>query len=141
MSGAVLMGWGPHRFTIGSMAYEELRQTAQGRWAKHEIIGRRPVGQYLGPGEEPVVLRGAVYPLAMMGGEDAQVQAIMADCSSGQVYTLLSINGDIQGPYRLEHAEKTGSYPDPAGNSQKIEYELHFLPHDDGNGQIFAAWP
>ncbi|QGM46752.1 phage tail protein [Methylocystis heyeri] len=137
----VLMGWGPHRFTVGSMAYEELRQRAEGRWGKHEIIGRRPAGQYLGPGDESVTLRGVVYPLDMMGGEDAQVQALLSDCTTGQVYTLLSANGDIQGPYRLERAEAIGTYLDPAGNAQRIEYELHFHPHDDGDGGIFSIWP
>ena len=137
----VLLAWGPHYFTIGSMSYEELRQRAEGRWEKHAIIGRRPAGQYLGPGEEPVTVQGTVYPLAMMGGEDAQVQAIMSDCSTGQVYSLISASGDVMGPYRLERCDATGTYPDPGGNNQKIAYSFEFHPHDDGAGQVFAAWP
>ena len=70
-----------------------------------------------------------------------EVQAIMSDCSTGQVYSLISASGDVMGPYRLERCDATGTYPDPGGNNQKIAYSFEFHPHDDGAGQVFAAWP
>lgn len=141
MAGEVLMGWGPHRFTVGGMAYEELRRHVHARWEKHPIIGRRPAGQYLGPGEDEVRLRGTIYPIAQGGGLAAQVAALLADCLAGQVYTLLSEDGSIIGPYRLEFAETGESYHLPGGQAQKIVYELDFHAHDDGEGQIWSLWP
>ncbi len=126
--GTVLLQWGPHVFTVGSMSYEELRQTAQGRWEKHPIIGRRPAGQYVGPGEEPLTVRGTVYPLSMGGSEDAQVQAVLADCSSGRVYSLVTANGDIMGSYRLERCEAVGTYPRPQRQQPENPIRLHLLP-------------
>ena len=139
--GAVLMGWGPHRFEVGGMAYEELRRRAEPRWGKHEIIGRRTAGQYVGPGEDPVRLRGTIYPMHQGGGLDQAVDALLADSRAGKTYTLLSSNGAVMGPHRLERAEAAESYHLSDGRAQKIVYDLEFHAHDDGDGQIWSLWP
>lgn len=141
MAGEVLMGWGPHRFTVGHMAYEALRRRVSARWEPHPIIGRRPAGQYLGPDQEAVLLEGTVYPVDMGGGEAAQAQAMLDDCNTGQVYTLLSADGTVIGPYRLERADTSESYHLSDGRAQRISYRLEFLLHEDGAGQVFSAWP
>ena len=141
MSGAVLMAWGPFQFETGAAAYEELRHRASARWEKHAIIGRRPAGQHLGPGEESVSLRGTIYPDVTGAGSAATVNALLAAAQQAQVYTLLSADGTIIGPFRLEKAESTGSFIDPAGAPQKLTYDLEFVAHDDGAGQIFSLWP
>jgi len=140
MAGEVLLAWGPHLFTVGSMSYEELERRAAGRWMDHEIIGRRPAGQYLGPGLEPVRVIGCVFPLEMTGGEDAMIQALMADVSVGQVYSLIAMSGDVIGVYRCQVAQKRGSLATSWGADQRILYEFTFLPQEDA-GQVFGSWP
>lgn len=139
--GAVLMGWGPHRFEVGRAAFEELRRKVEGRWEKHAIIGRRPAGQYLGPGEEVVALRGTIYPVDQGGGLEQRVSALLADCRAGKTYTLLAASGDVVGPHRLEKAEAVESFHLPNGTPQKVVYDLEFHVHDDGEGQIWSLWP
>lgn len=140
MSG-VLMAWGPFRFEIGKAAYEEFKHRFGGRWEKHPIIGRRPAGQYLGPADEIVSLRGVIYPDAT-GQDSAQTIADLVQ-ASGQptVYSLVSIDGTIHGPFRLEKAERDGKYIAPDGSPQKLAYHLDFVAHDDGDGEIFSLWP
>jgi hypothetical protein len=139
--GAMLMGWGPHRFEVGGAAFEELRRRVEGRWERHPIIGRRPAGQYLGPGEETVTLRGTIYPVDQGGGLEAVVAALLADCRAGRTYMLLALSGDVAGPHRLERAESAESFHLPDGAAQKIVYDLTFAVHDDGAGQIWSLWP
>ena len=141
MSGAVLMAWGPFQFETGAAAYEELRHRASSRWERHDIIGRRPAGQYLGPGEETVSLRGTVFPDVTGAGSAATITALLAAAQRKEVYTLLSSDGTIIGPFRLEKAERIGSFIDPAGAPLKLTYDLDFCAHDDGAGQIFSLWP
>lgn len=139
--GAMLMGWGPHRFEVGGAAFEELRRRVEARWEKHAIIGRRPAGQYLGPGEDIVALRGTIYPVAQGGSLDSAVRALLADCRAGKTYSLLALSGDVPGPFRLERAEAVESFHLPGGRPQKIVYDLEFHAHDDGAGQIWSLWP
>lgn len=141
MAGEVLMGWGPHRFTVGHTAYERLLLSVSARWERHPIIGRRPAGQYFGPDDEDVVLEGTVYPIDMAGGEAAQALALRTDCSGGKVFTLLSADGTVIGPYRLESAEMAETHHLPDGRAQKITYRLEFSLHEGGEGQVFSAWP
>lgn len=139
--GAVLMAWGPHRFEVGAVAYEDLHHRVAGRWERHPIIGRRPAGQYVGPDEEAVVLRGTIYPIDQGGGLAGRVSALLASSRAGEVHTLLAVTGDVMGPYRLEKAEAAESYHLPSGAAQKVTYDLEFHAHDDGDGQIWSLWP
>jgi phage protein U len=136
----VLMGWGPFRFECGRTAFEQLRERAAGRWEKHAIIGRRPAGQYLGPDEETVTLRGTIFPIAGIG-DAGTVQGLIDAARSGMVTTLAAADGSILGPYRLEKAERVLTDHLPGGSAQKIVYDLEFHAHDDGEGQIWSLWP
>jgi phage protein U len=138
---SVLMAWGPYRFEAGASAYEELRHRVSARWAKHEIIGRQPVGQYLGPENETVSLRGTVYPLDAAAGASSMPRAMADECKAGNVYTLLAGDGEVFGPYRLEKCERTDSEIVGYGKPLKINYDMEFVAHVDPEGQIWSLWP
>lgn len=49
--------FGPVVFVVSREAtrtFDELRRTASSRWAKHELIGKKPLTQYIGPGLDTV---------------------------------------------------------------------------------------
>lgn len=140
MSG-VLMAWGPFRFEVGKTAYEEFQHRHGARWEKHPIIGRRPAGQYLGPGEEMVTLRGCIYTEYVPEGAAEMVADLVQAAGLPNVYTLISADGTIHGPFRLEKARRAGSFIAPDGQAQKLAYDLEFAAHDDGDGEIFSLWP
>ncbi len=137
----VLMAWGPFRFEVGKAAYEEFTHSLGGRWERHEIIGRKPAGQYLGPAEEKVRLRGAIFPDATGAGSAATVSDLVQAAGRPNVYSLVSADGTIHGPYRLEKAQRMGSFIAPDGSPQKLAYDLDFVAHEDGAGDIFSLWP
>lgn len=137
---AILMGWGAFRFEVGQTCFERIRERAGGRWEKHDIIGRRPAGQYLGPDDEIVTLEGVIFPIDGVGSEGT-VRGLMAAARSGQVSVLGAADGAIIGSYRLERAERIMTDHLPTGQAQKIAYELEFHAHDDGAGAIWSLWP
>ena len=141
MSGEVLMAWGPFFFEVGKAAYEEFRHKFGARWEKHPIIGRAPAGQYLGPKEERVRLRGTIYPDVTGQDSATQIAEMVKASGNGDVYPLISSDGTISGPFRLEDAERAGSFIGPDGAPQKVTYDFDFAAHDDGAGQIFGLWP
>lgn len=137
---AVLMGWGPFRFEVGRAAYEELTHSAEARWEKHPIIGRRPAPQYLGPGEEVVTLRGTLYTEGRQAVAD-MVRDLVRAAQGGQAYMLVSADGAIVDLFRLEKARRVESHHLPTAQAQKVEYDLEFHVHVDGEGGIWSLWP
>ncbi len=140
MSG-VLMAWGQFRFEIGKAAYDEFQHRAASRWERHPIIGRRPAGQYLGPADEHVALRGCIFPDVTGADSARQVADIVAAAGKPDVHDLISLDGTIHGPFRLEKAMRAGSFIAPDGTPQKLAFDLDFAAHDDGAGEIFSLWP
>ncbi len=134
------MGWGPFRFEVGRAAYEELLHGAESRWEKHPIIGRRAGPQYLGPGEETVTLRGALYTQGAPGAA-SMVRALLRAAQGKQAYMLVAADGSIVDLFRLEKARAVETNHLPSGAPQKLVYDLDFHVHEDGEGQIWSLWP
>lgn len=134
-----LLAWGALRFEAGATSYERLAQRFRARWERHPIIGRRPAGQFLGPDDEGIVLRGTVYP-GVIGAKDP-IEAARDDARSGTVNLLITGSGDVLGPHRLEQIEIVETHLKEDGDPQKADYELIFFAHDDGDGQVWGFWP
>ena len=137
----MLLAWGGFTFEMGGVAFERLRAFAEARWKEHEIIGRQPAGQYLGPGRQRLILTGVVFAAEDGAGAQAQVGAMMAACRAGRVFCLVAGSGSVSGPYRLERIERDETFHDAAGFPGRLGYTLEFAAHDDGNGQIWSLWP
>ena len=136
----MLLGWGPHRFEVGRLAYDQLRQRTAGRWKDHDIIGRRPAGQFMGPAAEPLHLKGVVFP-ADARDTTAKIAALQAACREGRVYSLIAGNGEVFGPHRLEQVSREETYHDGKGTAGRIGFDLEFKSHDDADERIWSVWP
>lgn len=47
------------------LTFTNLQRTTSGRWANHEVIGRKPVAEFLGPGLSPMTFE--IYLTVMHG--------------------------------------------------------------------------
>ena len=137
----MLMAWGGYVFEMGAMAFDKLTRQTKARWKDHEIIGRRPAGQYLGPDKCTLTISGVTFPNDDGAGAAAQVAALEAACLAGEVYCLVTGSGSVSGPYRLELIDPEESFHDANGNPGRVGYALTFAAHDDGAGQIWSVWP
>ena len=137
----MLLGWGRFVFEMEGVAFERLRAMTEARWADHPIIGRRPAGQYLGPGRERLILSGVIFAAEDGAGAEAQVSAMQAACRAGLVASLVTGSGSVAGPHRLERMERDETFHDAAGVPGRIGYVLEFAAHDDGNGPVWSLWP
>lgn len=137
----VLLAWGPYRFETGGTSFEELEHKVAQRRRRHEIIGRAPAGQYLGPDVEPVRLRGSVYP--RYDGDDTarQLREMQASCQAGESYILLSGEGDIYGLFTLERMSRRESHHLTTGSAQKVTFEAEFTADVDPAGTVWSLWP
>ncbi|ROO28286.1 phage tail protein, partial [Salinisphaera orenii] len=58
----VMMMLGQFMFSVASAAPQQVGRRARYRWPAQHVIGRRPVLQHTGPGEESFTLPGRIYP-------------------------------------------------------------------------------
>jgi phage protein U len=137
----MLMCWGDTVFETGAMAFDKLARQTKARWKDHEIIGRRPAGQYLGPDKRTLTISGVTFPNDDGAGPAAQVLALEAACEAGDVYCLVTGSGSVSGPFRLEEIDPEETFHDANGRPQRVAYNLTFAAHDDGDGQIWSLWP
>ncbi len=137
----MLLAWGGFVFETSNLAFERLRQSSETRWRDHEIIGRQPAGQYLGPGRQRVTVTGAIFPAEDGAAPGAQIAAMQLASRKGLVSCLVSDFGSVAGPYRLERVERDETFHDAAGMPGRIGYTLEFAAHDDGAGLIWSLWP
>jgi phage protein U len=137
----MLMAWGGYVFETGAMAFDKLARQTKARWKDHEIIGRSPAGQYLGPDKRPLTISGVTFPNDDGAGPAAQVLALEAACMAGEVHCLVTGSGSVSGPFRLEEIDPEETFHDAGGNPQRVGYNLTFAAHDDGDGRIWSLWP
>ena len=137
----MLIAWGGFTFEMGAMAFDRLTRNAEARWKDHDIIGRRPAGQFLGPGKRTLTLVGVVFAAEDGQGAAAQVAALEAASDAGQVNSLVTGTGKVYGPFRLETVAPEETFHDESGAPARVGYTLTFGEQDDGNGRIFKAWP
>ena len=138
---SVLMGWGPYLFETLQTSYEQLTHSAGGRWKDHEIFGRAPAGQFLGPDKEPITLKGTVYSDYVGDAAAQKLREMQSAAKNGEVYTLVSGFGDCFGEFRLAKMTRDESYIGAAGVAKKIAFTAEFMSYTGPNGPITNLWP
>ncbi len=136
----MLLSWGPYVFEAGSAAYEELRHKTGKRRAPHEIVGRAPANQYLGPKLEEISVRGTVFPLDQPGSA-AQALAMGQEAKANTSYTLISGQGTVYGVFTLDEMDRVEGEIVVDGIALKVTYDLKFVEDPDAGGAIWSAWP
>ncbi|BBF92345.1 phage tail protein [Blastochloris tepida] len=137
---SILMGLGPYRFEVTRHAYEELEHAAEGRWEKHELFGRAPQYQWLGPGEETLTIKGAVIPRYTGEASAAQLRAMQAEVGAGRPLFLVAGTGRVFGAFGLKKVGRTDTYIGPRGDAMKAEFALELVRL--GTGAILRSlWP
>lgn len=73
---AMLMGWGPFRFTVPNYSVEQLSHSVKSRVSSQQVIGARPPTHLLGPDEETITLRSTFHPFHLNGKGLQQLAAV-----------------------------------------------------------------
>lgn len=58
----VMLALGAYRFSLSTSAYQVLERSADWRWPQHDLIGKTPSRQYVGPGRQYMKLEGLILP-------------------------------------------------------------------------------
>lgn len=87
--------WGSNiKFSVNSekqLSFRDMKRTSSARWTSHNIIGKRPKTEFLGPGMDEVTLE--VVLSAEMGVRPrSEMEKFRSACKKGEVHYLY-ING------------------------------------------------
>ena len=87
--------WGSNiKFSVNSdkqLSFRDMKRTSSARWTSHNIIGKRPKTEFLGPGMDEVTLE--VILSAEMGVRPrSEMAKFRSACKKGEVHYLY-ING------------------------------------------------
>lgn len=117
-----MMMLGPFLFSAGSAAPQRATHSSRYTWASQERLGKRPLLQYTGPGEERLGIDGTVYP-EWKGGL-YQMTLVRALAEQGEPQLLVDGLGMVWGMWVIHQVEQTGSVLDGKGAPRRIEFRV-----------------
>lgn len=127
---SVMMQLGLFQFSISTAAYQELRRSAEYRWAAQQRVGVSDALQFTGYGAETIDLRGVIYP-SYRGGT-GQVALMRTQASLGAPLPLVSAGGGILGLWVIEGVSEGQSVFRRHGEARRQEFDLRLRRYDGG---------
>lgn len=118
----VLMLLGPFMFSVGTAAPRQIARTASFSWPAQERVGRRPLLQWTGRGEERLEIEGTIFP-EYKGGL-RQMQAMRELAGLGKRWLLVDGLGVVYGLFAILQVEETGTVYDKHGAPRRIDFRV-----------------
>lgn len=117
-----MMVFGMFVFMLRTTPYQQLRHSQEWRHVKNERVNQSASWQYIGAGDDTVMLEGVLYP--EITGGNLSLSALETIGFAGRPWPLIEGDGRIYGMYVLTRLERGKSEFDQYGNPRKIEFTL-----------------
>ncbi|KZX36879.1 hypothetical protein B9T11_08650 [Wohlfahrtiimonas chitiniclastica] len=125
----VQMVWGFFPFALESLPYEQFTKKTGYKYASNSRVGTRDAHQFLGPGDEMVVLSGKLLPM-LTGGRNV-LEILRLQASSGQAFPLIERTGRIHGNYICMNADEIARQFEHTGAPHIVDFTLEFKREGD----------
>lgn len=130
----VILGKFP--FALDNAMYQQLQRSTTHRISSHERVGKPPVYQNLGEGDDDLNLSGTIMPMFTGIESSKALEKLRVMMKAGKAYTLILIDsidnqGDIRGNWFIVGVDETQSELFGA-SPQKTEFQLK-LKRDYGD--------
>lgn len=116
------MALGLFVFSLRTTSYEELQRSTAWRHPSNSRIGKAPAYQFIGKGEDTIVLKGTTYHELTIMRSQLEILRMMAD--TGKAFTLIEGTGKIYGLVIIENLEETKTFFFKDGAARKTEFTL-----------------
>ncbi|WP_315708996.1 phage tail protein [Brenneria uluponensis] len=119
----MMMILGMFVFMLKTVPYQTLEQQNAWRHVKNDRVGKSPRYQYIGPGEDKVMLSGELYP--EITGGDLSLSALKVMAYTGKAWPLIEGTGKIYGMYVITSINETRTVFFDDGKARKISFTLN----------------
>lgn len=111
----------------------KLSQGTSSRWQEHDLILKKPVSEFLGPGLKQVSFD--IVLTTAYGIEPAdEINKLMEMCEKGEVFPLIIGEKPVSENYwRLENVNVGETYYDPEGKLIHAVISVSLKEYDDSN--------
>lgn len=118
----IMMMLGPFMFSVGTAAPQQISRTARYMWPSQDRVGKHPLLQWTGPGEERLDIEGTIYP--QYKGGLRQMQAMRELAGLGRRWILVDGLGVVYGMYAILEVDETGTVFHKDGAPRRIDFHL-----------------
>ncbi|MGX3481463.1 phage tail protein [Klebsiella pneumoniae] len=132
----MMLALGMFVFMRQTLPHQTLQRDAEYRWPSNSRVGKRDAFQFLGPGEEKIILAGTLYPELTGGKLTMTAIRLMAD--QGRAWPLLDGTGTIYGMYVINNISETGSLFFADGTARKIGFTLTLTRVDESLAALYG---
>lgn len=111
----------------------KLTQGTSSRWQEHDLILKKPVSEFLGPGLKQVsfdIILSAIHGIE----PNDEIKQLMEMCEKGEVFPLLIAEKPVSSNYwRLENVSVGETYYDAEGKLTHAVVSVGLKEYDDSN--------
>lgn len=125
----MMMVYGMFVFKLETIPYQQLQQSKTWRHVKNERINRSAKWQYIGAGDDQVIMSGVLYP-EVTGGR-VSLAVLETQAYTGRPWPLISGAGHIYGMYSIAQLQTTNTEYGEYGEPKKIEFTITFQRQDE----------
>lgn len=130
----MMMSLGLFLFTLPTIVYQQLEHRRDVRFAQNPRLGRPDAWQFVGPGEEAILLTGVTaYRVTNASASSAILNRMM---QTGKPWPLIDGLGNMFGEYVILNFDRKSSVYRKFGQAQKMEWSLELQRTDDPGGAI-----
>lgn len=120
----MLYTWGTLQFLVHPLNANEVEHTTNSEYARKDVPGTLPPREFVGEGDELILMRGKVFPLAIGGLTELEVLDLMR--KHGIAAPLARGDGAKLGWFVLETLHRIHKSLAPQGFGREIEFEALF---------------
>lgn len=125
----MMMAFGLFVFELRTLPYQQLQLPRHWRHVKDYRVGRCAKWQYVGAGENRLMLGGLLYP-EIIGG-NLSLGAVSTMAYAGLAWPLIDGVGSIYGMYVITGLQETHQEFDRYGKAKKLEFTLSLQGVDE----------
>lgn len=109
-------------FELATAAFDELDRRTDWRHAASARVGARDALQFVGPGDDILSIKGAIYPGAI--GSFASIDTLRRMADEGQVHAFVDGRGRVLGYFVITALDERASYFLDDGSPRKKGFQL-----------------
>lgn len=114
-------------FSVNTTTYDQITRSVEWQWQALPVIGKKPVYQYVGGGEQSISVTGCIYPGQY--GSRAQLMVLEQAAGLGVPIPLFSGLGYDLGLWCINRYSEVEGLPFYNGCPQKIEFTIDLVKY------------